>query len=145
MTLNISKTLPLLLRVVDPWLQLNCCISCSCIVAEVAVALLHQLQLHSCISCSFTVAVALLQQLQLHCCISCNREFYFDGSRFSCGLCYRLLAVRIHIQLLAVDRCGGIIHIRRINTEEKAKVVAAVGGQNLLNSLPRQLFCTGPN
>ena len=34
-------------------------------------------------------------------------------------------------------------HRRRINTEETAKVVAAaVGGQNLFNSLPRLLFCT---
>ena len=33
-----------------------------------------------------------------------------------------------------------IKHRKRINTEEKAKVVAAVWGQNLINSLPRQLF-----
>ena len=34
-------------------------------------------------------------------------------------------------------------HRRRIKTEEKAKVLAAVWGQNLFNSLPRELFCAG--
>ena len=32
-------------------------------------------------------------------------------------------------------------HRRRIKTEEKAKVVAYVRGKNLLNSLPRKIFC----
>ena len=33
-------------------------------------------------------------------------------------------------------------HRRRLNTEEKAKVVAAVWGTNVFSSLPCQLFCT---
>ena len=34
-------------------------------------------------------------------------------------------------------------HRRRIELEDKAKVVASVWGKNLLNSLPPSLFCLG--
>ena len=33
-------------------------------------------------------------------------------------------------------------HRRRINTEEKAKVVTAIWGMESFNSMPRWLFCT---
>ena len=39
-----------------------------------------------------------------------------------------------------LTKMGKVHTRRRINTEEKAKVIAAVWGQNLYNSLPREVF-----
>ena len=54
-----------------------------------------------------------------------------------------MLSGAVYIKLVML----WVVHRRRITTEEKTKtktkVVAAVGGKNVFNSLPRKLFCLG--
>ena len=62
----------------------------------------------------------------------------FDENVYSNGL--QLSVISFHGSFHG--RSIGRNHRRRIKTEEKEKVFAAVWEQNLFNSLPRYLFCT---
>ena len=58
-------------------------------------------------------------------------------------LVYVIYLTSFHLLVHCVQTEESLLHRKRIYSEEKAKVVAAVWGKNLFNSLTRKLFCTG--
>ena len=63
------------------------------------------------------------------------------GPTTPCSTVYSNIYPHFPLPFFVQFLCAGLYHKRSIDTEEKAKVVGAVWGRNLFNSLPHLLFC----